>query len=156
MKNIVKFGALFVFSFLVLGACGNFGKNADEPNREDATLVRETEKEGGSLETGNSFGFDDFELEIDVDGHDVIEAKYKMDRNLEAIYRNNLAGLNLKDDEAMVKLNEMFLDILFTKDTTPKEAKEKLLKWFGVDTYTEFDLEVYFDDGTILDIEEKK
>lgn len=156
MKNTIKFGALFLFAMLVLGACGNFGKNADKPDREDATMVYEREKEGGSLETGNGYGFDKFELEIEVDNQDVIEAKYEMDRNLEAKYRNKLASLDLKDDEAMVKLDEMFLDVLFTKDTSQKEAIDKLTQWFGVDTYTDFDLEVHFDDGTMLDFEDKK
>lgn len=154
MKNIVKYGAVLVFALLVLGACG-FGKDPDDRNREDATVLHENEKEGGSLETGNGYGFDQFELEIEVDGHDMIEAKYKMDRNMETIYKNQLAGIDLKDDEAMVKLDEMFIDILFTRDTSKQEAIDKLLEWFGVDTYTEFDLEVYFDDGTILDVEEK-
>lgn len=156
MGKIVKVTAFLLFAALVLGACGNSGKNADKPNREDATLVHEKEKEGGTLDTGNGYGFDKFDLDIDVDGKDTVEASYEMDRNLEAEYKNKLAGLDLKEDEAMVKLDEMFIDIMFTKDTSQEQAIEKLMKWFGLDTYTEFDLEVHFDDGTLLDFEVKK
>ena len=31
-----------------------------------------------------------------------------------------------------------------------------IMEWFGIDTYTKFDLEIDFDDGTKLDIEDKK
>lgn len=156
MRKIFKAGAFLLFAALVLGACGNLGKNADEPNREDATIIHEDEKEGGSLETGDGYGFDKFNLAIDVDGQDTIEAEYEMERKLEAEYLDKLAGVNLKEDEAMVKLDEMFVQLRLTHETSEEEAIERVMKWFGIDTYTEFDMEVHFDDGTTLDFEDKK
>ena len=156
MGKFFKISGFLLFAALLLGACGNLGKNADEPNRDEATLIHEDEKEGGSLDTGDGYGFDKFDLEIDVDGQDTVEANYEMERDLEAEYKNKLAGLDLKEDEAMVKLDEMFIDIMFTKDTSQEQAIEKLMTWFGLDTYTKFDLEVHFDDGTKLDFEDKK
>lgn len=156
MRRIFKVSGFLLFAAMLLGACGNFGKNADEPNRDEATLIHEDEKEGGSLDTGDGYGFDMFKLEIDVDGQDTIEAEYKMEREMEAEYKNKLAGVDLEEDEAMVKLDEMFIDIMFTKDTSEKDAIDKLMQWFGLDTYTKFDLEVHFDDGSKLDFENKK
>ena len=64
MKNNVKFGMLFLFAVLILGACGNSSKNADNPKREDAEIILEKEKEGGTLNTGDGYGFNKFDLEI--------------------------------------------------------------------------------------------
>ena len=37
-----------------------------------------------------------------------------------------------------------------------KDIIDRIMEWFGLDTYTKFDLEIDFDDGTKLDIEDKK
>ena len=72
--NVV--GAIVITGALLMGGCGNFGKNADKPNREEADIIHENEKEGGSIETGDGYGFTTFDLEIDVDGKDAIDADY--------------------------------------------------------------------------------
>ncbi len=139
---------------LMLSGCGNFGKNAAKPNREDATIIHENEKAGGSLETGDGYGFTSFDLDIEVDGKDAIEADYKSKRNLVAEYENKLTNINLKDSAAMDELHKLFMDILITKDTPPQEVIDKILKWYQIESYSKFDLDVDFDDGTLLDIKE--
>ena len=156
MKINVKFGMLFLFAVLILGACGNSSKNADNPKREDATIILKNEKEGGTLNTGDGYGFDKFDLEIEVDGQDAIDAEYEVTKNPEAKYVNKLANLNLKDQEAFNKLDEFFVKIMLTHDMSKKDVIDRIMEWFGLDTYTKFDLEVDFDDGTKLDIEDKK
>ena len=141
---------------LVLGGCGNFGKDADKPNRENATIIHEKEKEGGSLETGGGYGFTSFDLDIGVDGKDAIEAGYKIDKKLDVEYDNKLTNVKLTNNKAMDELDKLFMDILITKDTPPQEVIDKVLKWYGLEGYSKFDLEVDFDDGTILDIKEVK
>lgn len=138
---------------LLMGGCGNFGKNADKPNREDAQIVLESEKEGGSIRTGDGYGFTIFKLEIDVDGKDVIDAEYDVTKKANADYEDKLKNVKLKDNKAMDELNKLFLEILITKDTPQQEVIDKILKWYGLETYSKFDLEVDFDDGTLLDIE---
>lgn len=141
---------------LMLSGCGNFGKNADQPNREDAAIIHEDEKAGGSLETGGGYGFTSFDLDIEIDNKDAIEADYKVDKKLEADYDNKLTNIQLKDSAAMDELDKFFMDILITKDTPPKEVIDKILKWYQLESYSKFDLEVDFDDGTRLDIEDVK
>ncbi len=141
---------------LLMGGCGNFGKNADKPNREEAVIINEDEKVGGSIETGDGYGFTSFDLEIDVDGKDAIDADYDVTKKADADYENKLKNIKLKDNKAMDELNKMFIEIRITKDTPQQEVIDKILQWFGLETYSKFDLDVDFDDGTLLDIEDLK
>ena len=156
LKKKYRIGAFLLIGALILGACGNLGKNADEPNREDADIILESEKEGGSIETGDGYGFSSFDLDIEVGGKDAIEADYDVKKRAEAEYENKLESVKLKDSAAMDEFNLLFLDIRITKETPKQEVIDNILKWYKLDTYSKFDLEVEFDDGTLLDIEEKK
>ncbi|CAM3138925.1 YusW family protein [Filibacter tadaridae] len=156
MANLKAAAIIALSSALLMGGCGNFGKNANEDNREDADIIHENEKEGGSLETGDGYGFDQFDLEIDVDGNDAIDTEYDVTKKAEGEYENKLTNTKLKDNEAMDELDKLFMDILITKDTPEDEVVEKVLQYYGLETYTKFDLEVNFDDGTNLDIERVK
>jgi len=156
MRNKLKAGMLFLAAVLVLGACGNADKNADDPKREDATIIYNDEKEGGTLETGDGYGFNKFDLEIEVEGKDVIDVEYEVAKTHEAKYVNKLAGLNLKDQEAFNKLDPFFVKVAEGKSMVEKDVIAKIMEWFGIDTYTKFDLEIDFDDGTKMDIEDRK
>ncbi|MFS0690868.1 YusW family protein [Sporosarcina sp. 179-K 8C2 HS] len=156
MRNNVKVIMLLLVTVLVLGACGNASKNADDPRREDATIVYEKEKEGGTLNTGDGYGFNKFDLEIEVDGKDVIDVEYEVAKNHEAKYVNKLAGLNLRDQEAFNKLDPFFMKFVPKKSMSEKDVMDNIMEWFGLDTYTKFDLEIDYDDGTRLDIEDRK
>jgi hypothetical protein len=149
-------GAIVITGALLIGGCGNFGKNADKPNREDAVIINEDEKEGGSIETGDGYGFTSFDLDIDVEGKDAIEVDYDVTKKADADYEDKLKNIKLKDNKAMDELYKMFIEIRITKDTPQQEVMDKILQWFGLETYTKFDLEVNFDDGTLLDIEDVK
>ena len=153
MKKVTLAGILVLIGALALSGCGNFGKNADTPNREDATIIHEDEKAGGSIETGDGYGFTEFSLEIDVDQKDAIEADYDVTELADAEYKNNLTNVKLKNDQAMTELDKLFKEILLTKDTPQQEVIDKIMGWYHLDTYSKFDLEVHFDDGTLLDIE---
>jgi hypothetical protein len=154
MKLFKIAGTVALTSVLLLSGCGNFGKNADKPKREDADIIHEHEKEGGSLETGDGYGFSSFDLEIGVDGKDVIDADYDVNETADADYENKLKNIKLKDNEAMDQLNKLFMDILITKDTPQQEVIDKILDWYQLDSYSKFKLEVDFDDGTKLNIED--
>jgi hypothetical protein len=148
--------ALLLTGALMLGGCGNLGNNADKPNREEAVIINEDEKEGGSIETGDGYGFTSFDLDIDVDGKDAIEADYDVTERADADYENKLKNVKLKDNKAMDEFTKMFTEIRITKDTPQQEVIDKILQWYGLEAYTKFDLEVNFDDGTILNIEDVK
>ena len=154
LKKQYRIGVVLLIGALVLSACGNLGKNADEPNREEADIILEREKEGGTINTGDGYGFSSFDLDIDVGGKDAIEADYNVQKSAEAEYENKLENIKLKDSAAMDELHLFFLDIRIMKDTPKQEVIDNILKWYQLDTYSKFELEVDFDDGTFLDIEE--
>lgn len=156
MRSNMKVIMLFLVAVLVLGACGNASKNADDPTREDATIIYEDEKEGGTMNTGDGYGFSEFDLEIEVDGQDAIDVEYEVNKLHEAKYVNKLASLNLKEQEAFNKVDELFTKIMLTHDMSNEEVINRITEWFGLDTYTKFDLDVKFDDGTKMDIDEQK
>ena len=156
MDRVKWAGAIFLTSALVVGGCGNFGKNADKPNREDASIIHEDEKEGGSMETGDGYGFNSFDLEIEVDGKDAIDADYEITKNAEGEYENKLTNEKFKNEEAMNALDKLFVAILLTKDTPQQEAIDKILEYYKLDNYSKFELDVKFDDGTNLLINEVK
>ncbi|MGG0670945.1 YusW family protein [Lederbergia citrisecunda] len=156
MMNKLKVLMLFLVAVLVLGACGNASKNADDPTREDATVIYEDEKEGGTMNTGDGYGFSEFDLEIEVDGKDAVDVEYEVKKSHEAKYVNQLASLNLKDQEAFDKIDEFFTKIMLTHDMSNQDIIDRIMEWFGLDTYTKFDLDVDFDDGTKLEIEDRK
>jgi hypothetical protein len=156
LKKLNVAGAILITSALMLGACGNFGKNANKPNREEAAITLEREKEGGSLQTGDGYGFTIFDLEIDVEGKDAIDAEYDVTKKADAGYENKLTNVKLKDNKAMDELNKLFIEIKITKDTPQQEVIDKILKWYGLETYSKFNLEVDFDDGTLLNFEDVK
>ena len=156
LRKLNAVGTIVITGALLMGGCGNSGENADKPNREEAVITNENEKEGGSLETGDGYGFTSFDLEIDVDGKDAIDADYGVTKKADADYENKLKNIKLKDNKAMDELNKMFIEIRITKDTPKQEVIDNIIQWFGLDTYSKFDLEVDFDDGTLLDIEDIK
>lgn len=156
MRKLNVTSVILITGALMLSGCGNFGKNANEPNREDAVIINEEEKAGGSIETGDGFGFTSFDLDIDVDGKDAIEADYDVTEKADADYENKLKNVKLKSNKAMDELNKMFIEIRITKDTPQQEVIDKILQWYGLETYTKLDLEVNFDDGTLLDIKDVK
>jgi len=156
LRKLNAVGTIVISGALLMGGCGNFGKNADEPNREEAIIINEDEKAGGSIETGNGYGFTSFDLEIDVDGKDAIDADYEVTEKANADYENKLQNIKLKDNKAMDEFHKMFIQIRITKDTPQQEVIDNILQWYGLDTYSKFDLEVDFDDGTLLNIEDMK
>ncbi|KXH81953.1 YusW family protein [Sporosarcina sp. HYO08] len=157
MKKLGIIWMILCTSILIVSGCGNLGKNADQPQREEADIIHEDEKEGGSLETGAGYGFTSFDLDIDVNGKDTIEADYETTENqLKAEYIDARNNVQLQDTKAMDELHKLFMKILIRHDTPQQEVIDKILEWYAIDQYSKFDLEVHFDDGTTLNIEEMK
>ena len=137
---------------LLIGGCGNSGKKVVDGNKDKPLITTEAEDEGGSLQHGDGFGFSEFDLEVDVEGADAIDIKYKVERQAEAEYENNLLDFHLKDAKAMDAIRELFVNILITKDTPEDEVKKNILQFLHIDDYSKFDLEIVFDNGQLLEI----
>lgn len=157
MKKLKIIGTMMLGGSLLLSGCGNIGDSADEPGTEDALIINESNKEGGSIETGEGYGFTQFDLEIDVDGEKTIDIDYDAEEEeFKAEYENTLNKIKLEDKEAIDELHLLFMDIRLTNETTEEEAKTKILEWFEIESYSKFDLKADFDDGTTLTVQDSQ
>ncbi|WP_432363514.1 YusW family protein [Sporosarcina sp. UB5] len=156
MRNNMKIIMLVFCAVLVLGACGNGNKNAGNQNQNEGNATTSNTNANGSATQRNGYSFNEFDLDIDVDGKNAIDVEYEVNRPDESKYVNTLTNLNLRGQEASDKLDEFFTKMMLTKDMTDKDVMDRIMEWFALDAYTEFDLEVDFDDGTILNIEDRK
>lgn len=151
LKKLKLIGITLFASALIISGCGG-NRILD---KKEPPIHTKQENEGGSLEYGDGFGFTKFDLDIDIDGKDAIKAEFDIETNkVEAEFENNLENIKLKGDQAMTKLTEFFTAIKISKDMPKQEAIDTILKHLNIDAYSEFDLEVKFDEGTILDIED--
>ena len=136
-------GSVIMSSFLILGACGDKEEVSEAPDKDTAQ---------------SEFGFQAFELEIDTaDQQDAIEASFDIDiSETEAEYVNQLESKNLSGNDAYVELEPIFKEIGLTKDMSKEEVIEKVTQAFGVEEYTEFELEVEFSDGDNQEFNDSK
>lgn len=134
-KKYSIIGSAILSVALLLGACGN---------REEEVKDAPTDKE-----MQDEFGFRSFELYIDTaEESDAIVASFDIDvSKVEAEYENKLESKKLRGDEAYAELEPIFKDMALTKDMSKEEVIKKVSKAFGVEDYTDFDLEIEFPDG---------
>ncbi|AOV08913.1 YusW family protein [Sporosarcina ureilytica] len=144
---------ILIISVLVIGACGK--KPADD-TKNDPVLTTEKETEGGSIESGDGFGFTIFDLEIDINGEDAIDVSYDVTEQADADYKNKLNEIDVEGAKAMDELDILFKEIRLTKDTPEDQAINDILKFYEIDDYSKFELNVNFDEGTELRIHKTK
>ncbi|MER2260935.1 MAG: YusW family protein [Psychrobacillus sp.] len=134
---------ILLSSALVLGACGDKEEVSDPPTTEAVE---------------SEFGFTSFDLDIDTaEQRDAVEASFEVEKNgVEAEYVNSLDSQKLHGDEAYEFLKPIFTDLALTKDMDKEEVMEKVLTAFGITDYTEFDLEVLYEDGQEIEYKDKK
>ena len=153
LKKLKFLGSLLIISVLILGGCGKRSANAP---RDNPVISTETENAGGSLEHGDGFGFDIFELEIDFDEHDTISIDYDVTKYAEADFENTFENFDLEGAEAMNKIDELFTYLLLNKDMPEEEVMTRILQFFNLKGYSKFELDVNFDEGTKLRINDVK
>ncbi|WP_025783229.1 YusW family protein [Sporosarcina sp. D27] len=156
MNKLAAMGSVVFASVLFVSGCGNTGKDANKDNREEADIVTNESKEGGDRDNGDAYGFNKFELEIDVDNQDAIDAEYKVEKNFDPEYQNTLTNIDLEGAKAMDELDKMFIALNLQHEMSGEEAREKILEYFQIDLYSKFKLDVEFDDGTKLEFEDKQ
>ena len=147
MVSIVGFS-----SVLILGGCSS---KKEASNNDDPIIGYEDEDKGSSINTGDGYGFTDFDLSIKKDGKK-IEVDYEDVKPSDAEYINEFQEVNKEGNDAIDSMHKMFMEVLLDSDTTKEEAIERILKWYGLDDYDEFELDVKYTDNKSLDIEEKK
>ena len=140
-----------VSSILLLGGCSS----KDEAPDNDAAVSIEGEDEGSTMNTGDGYGFTDFDLTIKK-GDKKIETDYEDVKPDDAEYLNEFQEVDLEGNEAIDDMHKMFMEILIDSGTTKEEAIDRILQWYGLDGYDEFKLDVEFADDKTLHIDEKK
>lgn len=143
IKKYPILGSAILSSVFLLGACGDKEEVSDAPDKETAQ---------------SEFGFHSFDLDIDTaDQNDAIDASFDIDiSETEAEYVNQLESINLSGNEAYAELEPIFKKMGLTKDLSKEEAIEKVLQAFGVEDYTEFELELEFSEGDKQEFKDRK
>ncbi|MBO0992271.1 YusW family protein [Bacillus sp. SD088] len=173
---------LLVFSSFVLmcflAACGNGNTNdidsAQNNTQEDVSPNNETGTGNDSKdneETGNSndqeemktqmdkLDFSEIEVEVSY-GHDQeYEAEIEQDKNqpIEAKVEDEINNEFLNGKEAFDSIYSKAEKLTLTKDSSDQETIEQILDAFDLDNeYEKFEIEITFDDGSKLDVEDRK
>lgn len=143
IKKYPLLGSAIMSSFLLLAACGDKEEVSDAPDKDTAQ---------------SEFGFQSFDLDVDTaDQKDAIDASFDIDvSETEAEYVNQFESKNLSGNEAYAELEPIFKELSLTKDMSKEEVIEKVTKAFGVDEYTEFELEIEFSDGDTQEFTDRK
>ncbi|MBY0224098.1 YusW family protein [Mammaliicoccus sciuri] len=107
----------------------------------------------------DKLSFREIEVEISY-GNDIeYEAEIEQDRNepIKAKVEDEVNQVYLKGQEAFDDLYPKVEQLQLTKDSTNEETINQVLKAFGLKSdYQKFDVEIKFNDGSKLDIEERK
>lgn len=151
MRKLISFSLLLIAAVLLLGACV---KTADVNQEDEPTISSKPETEGGSMETGDGYGFVVFDLTIDVDGEEVISTTYDVRDKAEATYVDDLVDVDVEGNDAMDELFYLFDHMRLTKDTPDKEVIDKIVEHYKLKDYSSLELDVEFDEGTILHIDD--
>lgn len=141
---------------LIMSGCANSSGNsaANPKEKQEPLLENQQDQEGGSIETGDSYGFDSFDLDIEVDGKDVVEVEFEAHDAMDSTYIDTTKKINLRGKEAMKEIHLFFTQLLLTKEKSQQEIIDETLTFFQLDHYSKFDFDVHFDDGTVFNFED--
>lgn len=157
MRNS-RFLIITIFaSVLLIVGCGNNNNKNSGNSRDEPTLSSDVEDKGGSFQHGAGYGFIDFDLSIDIDGKDAIDIDYEVNKQndtFEVEYENNIEKFHLKNEDAMNAVDQFFKDVKIAKDKPEEDIIRDILQSLNVNDYSKFDLEITFDDETMLTIKE--
>lgn len=156
MNKLLTMGSVLFASALIIGGCGNASKDADTDNREEADIITTEEKEGGDRDTGDAYGFTEFELEIDVDNEDAIDVEYKVKEEFKPEYQNTLTSMDLEGNEAMDEIDKLFTAANLQSEMSGEQVRDEILKFYQIDHYSKVSIEIDFDDGTKLNYDDKQ
>lgn len=119
-----------------MGACGK--KDSQNIMEDDPSLTTELETEGGSVESGDGYGFDIFQLDMKTTSSETVVISYDVSGKADAQYEVSSEDIHLKGAEAMNKASQLFTVIRIEKDTPEDQVIQKILEQFNVDEYDTF------------------
>ncbi|WEG17585.1 YusW family protein [Alkalihalophilus pseudofirmus] len=158
--KMLKMFLMSIGLITILAACGG-NDNVDEPPadapvEEDDTMFDDNDDAAAPDETGvtngeeGSYAFTSFDLDVEYQDNQEVDVDYESEQDgMEAKYRNDFEGIDLEGDEAMQELEAYFTQLDFDSAAADEEVIDQVMSVFNLDpSYTEFELEVDFADGT--------
>ncbi|HLR11519.1 MAG TPA: YusW family protein [Sporosarcina sp.] len=146
----------FLLTIAVIGFMLTACRGSSDPKNssEDPVITTEREVEGGSLETGDGFGFTYFQLTIDVDNEEAVHIRYDVEDTAEATYVDHTKNIDVTETQAMDQSGAFFQNVRVQKGVPAKKMMEDILNFYRIEQFSNFDLLVRFDDETEMRIQE--
>lgn len=130
----------------------------NQPNEDDTTTTGDIEQNDDKNEKMKEIDIAEFELEVEYADHQEYEAEIEKRSNgdYEAELEDDLTDKHLKGDEAFDHLYTLLENVNVNPDSSKEDTIESFLKAFDLDeNYEEFEVEITFQDGTVLEYEDK-
>lgn len=164
----------------VLAACGNSNQdqfntnadntgeqNTDNQNVDDTNNTNPNNTDEQQLETDqdymkskmDSLDFSEIEIEISYGKDKEYEAEIEQDKNqpIKAKVEDEINTEYAKGKKAFDNIYSKIENLSLTKNSDDQEAIDQILKAFDLPKdYKKFELEITFNDGSKLDVEDRK
>ncbi|MCA1319539.1 YusW family protein [Bacillus tianshenii] len=163
MKKYITFKSVLsmlsiLLSAAVISGCGTDNDNMSAPP-ENAPPQDETQAPGdeNTTEEGvnqdqvsqNGHTFTKFDLDVEYKDNKKFEAEYEAEGNGEAEIKDTLNDKSSKGDKAYKELSPLLEQLKIDANSDEQEVVTQVLEVFGLEKdYTEFELEVTYEDGT--------
>lgn len=129
--------------------------NETTTNEESGTDVTDNADNGATdkgTTTDTGYSFYAFDLEADYpDNKDALDVDYDNEPNdkMEASYRDQSQGIDLRGDEAMNELDSIFSSFDFDENTPNEEVLDAVIEAFNIpEDATNIELDIDFNNGT--------
>ena len=144
--------ASLILSTALLGACGDKDEiTKDVTNNNPSNDIEEDAPGEDPADTGESFGFKKFELEVDYpDQEEAIDVNYEEKKDsTDAEYRNiDDDNADVTGDDAMAKLRILLGNLKLKEDMSDEEIINQIVETFDIkDNHTKIDVDItWFND----------
>ncbi|MDV6378308.1 YusW family protein [Sporosarcina sp. GW1-11] len=159
---------------IVLAGCGSNTKEpvdvptpsaqveqpADTNTTVESTTSQQTDATTEKMKADmGKLSFKEIDVDVSYSRDKEYEAEIEQDNNepFKAKVEDELNGVHLKGQEAFDILYPKIQQLQLTKDSTKEETIDQVLTAFGLDSnYEKFEVEIHFNDGSKLDVEDRK
>ncbi|MBM7619304.1 hypothetical protein JOC95_001153 [Bacillus tianshenii] len=163
MKKFITFKSVLsvlsiLLSAVVISGCGTDNDNMSAPP-ENAPAQDETQAPGDEntteegvdqdQESQTGHTFTKFDLDVEYKDNKKFEAEYEAEGNGEAEIKDTLNDKSSKGDDAYKELSPLLEQLKIDANSDEQEVVTQVIEVFGLEKdYTEFELEVTYEDGT--------
>ena|SRR5699024_610501 len=134
----------------------------NESGQEDDTNTDKKDNESSDQSSMESkmkeLDYKEFDLEVEYANHKEYEAEIEQDHGkIESSLEDELNNVDVEGQEAFDKIYPNVKELDIEKDTEKSEVISQILKAFDLkDNYKEFEVEITFNDGSKLEVEDKQ